>query len=142
MAYQIKKQKEEKEIKTSEYKIDKQTLLGELAQFTGTEQYHSSTFGKLNLTDGVHHLRERANSYWLIDIVESVQDLPKIKQNSEFIVWKIEVDKDKKFKVTAWNDTPYKSKPLYEQKGDYTDFPLDDYEFYQEGDVLLLKSEH
>lgn len=129
--------------------INETEILKELAHFTGTEQYHSSTFGRLNLTDGIHYLRETLGCYWLIDIVESVQNEPKVKQNSSFIVWKIEVDigesefyQTKKWKVTGWNDVPYKSEKVYEQTGEYTDFPLRDFEFYQEGNVLLLKSEH
>ncbi len=118
-----------------------QEILIELEQFTGTTQYFSSTFRKLKLTDGINFLRNELNCYWLIDIIESVQHLEKVKENS-FIVWKIEVDKDKKFKVSGWCDTPYESDLVYEQKGNYTDLSLKDFEFYQEGDVLLLKSEH
>lgn len=121
---------------------EQETLLRDLSNFTGTENYYNSTFKSLNLTDGIHYLREKLNCYWLIDIVESVQHLKEIQEEKNFIVWLIEVRKDKSFIVTAWNDTPYKSKKLYEQEGKYTDFLLDRFEFYQEGEVLLLKSEH
>lgn len=118
-------------------------LLKELEEFSGTTSYYKSTFGKLKLTDGMHYLRENANCYWLVDIVESVQDLKKVKENNSFIVWKIEVNMENKhFKVTAWNDTPNESDLLYSQEGEYTDFPLGEYEFYQCGDVLLLKGEY
>jgi len=118
-------------------------LLNELNNFSGTTCYYKSSFGKLKITEGMHYLRENANCYWLIDIVESVQALKKIKENNCFIVWRIEVNPDsKKWKVTAWSDTPYKSDLLYLQEGEYTDFPLTEYEFYQCGDVLLLKGEY
>ena len=117
-------------------------LLDDLKRFSGTENYYKSSFGRLLLTDGIQFLRESANCFWLIDIVESVQHLEKIKQNNSFIVWKIEVNDDRRFKVSAWIDTPYKSEMLYEQKGDLTDFPLSDFEFYQQGNVLLLKNEN
>jgi len=52
-------------------KTDEAKLLSELAQFTGTTAYHRSSLGGLLLTDGAHHLRERANCYWLIDVIES-----------------------------------------------------------------------
>lgn len=114
-------------------------IIEELKQFNGTQQYHKSTFGKLKLTDGINYLRNEVNCYWLIDIVESVQHLVKIKENSGFLVWRIEV-KDNKFKVSVKTDT---NEPvLYEQKGNYTDFPLKDFEFYQINDVLLLKGEY
>ncbi len=117
-------------------------ILAELKQFIGTEQYHSSTFGRLNLTDGINYLRNELKCYWLIDIVESVQTLDMVKENVNFIVWKIEVNEDKSWKVTGWTDVPYDSQKVYEQSGEYTDFQLRDFEFYQEGNVLLLKNEH
>ncbi|HCJ67689.1 MAG TPA: hypothetical protein DHV62_10355 [Elusimicrobia bacterium] len=113
-----------------------------LSQFTGTEEYHRTNFGLLCLTDGMFSLCEAAGCYWLIDIVESVQSEQDIKNNKAFIVWRIEVNEDKSFKVTAWSDKPYESELLYEQKGTYTDFPLADFEFYQCDSVLVLKSEY
>ena len=146
----IPKAKEQKtpysENKKTPYVEDKEKankIRNDLAYYSGTENYYKvSPFGNLKASDGIHHLQESTESYWLTDIVASVQHTPKIKANSEFIVWKIEKYSDDSFKVTAWSDTPYKSKKLYEQEGGYTDFPLNDYEFYQEGDVLLLKGEH
>jgi len=114
-------------------------ILNELIMFTGSENYYKSTFGKLNLTDGMNFLRNNLNCYWLIDIIESVQHLKKIKENKEFILWKIEV-KDGGFIINSRSDT--NTPILYEQKGGYTDFPLKEFEFYQVGDVLLLKSEY
>ena len=114
-------------------------LTNELRGFTGTEQYHKSTFGKLNLTDGINYLRLKTNCFWLIDIIESVQHLKKIIDNKSFILWKIEV-KDKSFVVTARADTD--TPILYKQEGFYTDFPLKELEFYQIEDVVLLKSEY
>jgi hypothetical protein len=137
------KTKKAKEIPADSFKEESQ-IKSDLAGFTGTMNYYRSTFGALKLTDGMHFLRERAKSYWLIDIVESVQYMPQIKKNNEFIVWRIDVQDDKTFKVTAWTDTPYHadSELLYQQEGKYTDFPMKSFEFYQEGDVLLLRSEH
>ena len=121
--------------------------LEELENFTGSENYYLSSFGKLNLTDGMNYLRNKANCYWLIDIVESVQYLDSIKANNGFIVWRLERVKERgnytdKWLVTAWNDTPNKSDLLYSQAILYSDFPLNELEFFQNGNVLLLKSEY
>jgi len=127
--------------KVEELKIEtkEEEILRELNDFHGTEHYHKSSFGKLKLTDGINYLRNKVNCFWLIDIIESVQHLKKIKENSEFLVWKIEV-KDNKFKVNVKTDT---NEPiLYEQEGEYTDFPLKELEFYQINDVVLLKGEY
>ena len=141
--------KEFKEIwKVEELKIEtkEEKILNELNNFHGTESYHKSSFGKLKLTDGINYLRNKANCFWLIDIIESVQHLKEIKENS-FIVWKIKV-KDNKFIVRAYSDIANTNSKdnakyiLYEQKGEYTDFPLKELEFYQINDVVLLKGEY
>lgn len=123
--------------------VEAEILLNELSNFTGTENYYkASVLSNLKLTDGMQHLRERADCYWLVTIVESVQHLDKIKANKEFILWRIEV-KGKGFVVSAYRDSPLsKENLLYTQEGEYTDFPLKEYEFYQVDDTLLLKSEY
>lgn len=131
-----KKEESKKEIKNTP---EQEEILRELKDFSGSLEYHKSTFGKLNLTDGINFLRNRVNCFWLIDIVESVQHLKSIQQNKEFILWKVEV-KNGSFIVTARADT--NAPILYEQKGAYTDFPLKEFEFYQVDKVLLLKSEY
>jgi hypothetical protein len=120
--------------------VSKEEVEKELANFTGTENYYKAGLSNLKLTDGMQYLREALNCYWLTTIVESVQHLPDIAKNSEFILWAIKVNPDKSFVVTARYDTG--TKPLYEQKGEYTDFLFEEYEFYQCGEVLLLKSEY
>jgi len=129
--------------------MSQEDFLSQVGNFTGTEHYYkASIFGNIVLTDGVQFLREKLRCYWLIDIIVSVQHKPKIQENKSFIVWKIEV-KNRAFVVSAFSDydeslsrEENKKYLLYEQKGNYTDFPLTKFEFYQEGEVLLLKSEH
>ena len=86
-----------------------------------------------------------------MDILASVQHLKKIQENQHFIVWRIEQTEDKKGAiVSAYKDCDSNGNylikdQLYTQSMDYTDFPFDqlnDFEFYQEGDVILLKQEH
>jgi hypothetical protein len=130
-------------------KITQEEILKELSNFSGTQHYYKGSYlYNLNLTDGMQYFREKLDCYWLIDIVGSVQHLKQIKENS-FILWRIKVNKDKSFIVQAFSDyddslTEEQNKKylLYEQEGKYTDFILSEYEFYQEGEVLLLKNEH
>ena len=118
-------------------KTDEAKLLSELAQFTGTTQYHRSSFGSLLLTDGAHHLREQARCYWLIDIVESYQpQFGKV----PFQLWSIDVAADRSASVTMQEDTGLE--PLVRQAVPYTDFPLKQYEFFCIDGVVLLKSEY
>jgi hypothetical protein len=136
-----------KESQYTEYAVDniedkiendnKADFEAELNQFIGTTQYYPSSFGKLNLTDGVQYLREKGNCYWFIDIIESYQ--PKLR-NVGFQIWGISVNEDKTATVYCKEDT--NRKPLITQKLEYADFPLDDFELYCIDDVVLLKSEY
>ena len=117
----------------------------DLSGFTGTEGYHKLTMSNLKFTDGWKHLVTELGAFWLADIVGSVQYLSKIRENKEFILWTIEV-KDGEAIVYAHsdveNDGYSKKKELYSQKINYTDFPEGIFEWYQEGEVVLLKQEH
>jgi hypothetical protein len=129
--------------------ITQEDVISELSQFTGTEAYYkASNLYDLHLTDGMHYLRLKLNCFWLIDIVGSVQYLDKIKKQS-FIVWDIIKNKDNSFIVRAYWDydsekTRQENKQylLYEQKGQFTDFLLNEFQFYQINNILLLKSEY
>jgi predicted glutamine amidotransferase len=119
----------------------------DLSGFTGTEQYHYLNFMKnLKFTDGWAYLAKELGCFWLADIVASVQNLKKIRENNSFIVWRIEV-KDSEAVVSAYTDCEEDgsyspSKRLYKQKVMYTDFPEGEFDWYQQGDVVLLKEEH
>lgn len=116
---------------------EKQKILSELEQFTGTTSYYRSSFGKLLLTEGIHYLRERLDCYWLIDVVESYQ--PELKE-VPFQVWSIDVKQDKSAVVEMKEDTGLE--PIVRQEISYTDFKLPQYEFYCIDGVVLLKSEY
>ena len=112
-------------------------ILYELKNFTGTTQYYGSSFGLLKLTDGVHYLRERANCYWFIDIIESYQ--PTMKQ-TPFQIWGIKKNEDDSAMVYCKEDSHLK--PIVQQEIPYTDFPLKEYEMYCIDGIVLLKNEY
>lgn len=92
--------------------------------FNGTEQYYKSKFsGKINYTDGIKALAETYKCYWLLDIIFSVQNKPKVLHTS-FKVWELKRKEDSnEFKVTCKDDD---GNVLYEQKIPFSDFK-DDY---------------
>ena len=124
----------------------------DLSGFYGTTGYHKlCLFGGLKFTDGFAYLANEVGCFWLADIVGSVQTKPKINDNKSFIIWRIVV-KDNKAVVTAYTDSDgtdedgnsiySDDKLLYKQKINYTDFPAGTFEFYQCGDVVMLKGEY
>ena len=112
----------------------------DLSGFTGSEQYYSSTFGRLNITDGVHFLREEGNCYWFIDIIESYQSILK---DEPFQVWKLKVKQNESAIVICEDGN---ENVLQTQKQNYTDFQeqtgLSEISLYCVDSVVLLPSEY
>ncbi len=131
--------------------------LSELSQFTGTGGYHRNWTGFL-YTDGIEHLAEKAECYWLIDAIASYQH--KLKRDPDlarFQLWILSVAKEGEREypfieienddmgcvLTCWRDTPKEGvKPPVIQQFEYTDFPLPEIKLYVVDNVLLLPSEY
>ena len=119
--------------------VEKQGLeLADLAQFTGTENYYKY-HGGLVLTDGIKYLADQAGAYWLLDIVASYQ---RKLAGVGFQLWRIETCGlgNKSAVVTCREDSDQPD--IVKQEIEYTDFPLDSFEFYVIDNVILLKSEY
>ena len=113
----------------------------------GTEGYHfNGLFGKnFVYTDGVKYLLESANCYWLLNAIFSYR------KTEDFQVWSLKVDNGKAV-LTMKEDSDCPN--IVEQEIPYTDFPLDEIEFYAINDhncggewgpvhvVLMLKTEY
>ena len=112
----------------------------DLGWFTGTENHWKNVNG-LIYTDGIKYMLEKGEAYWLLDAVASYQKTPKILNNyrlQDFQLWALK-KVGKGCVLTCREDSDMD--PVVEQHIEYTDFPFD-IEFYVEGGVMLLKSEH
>ena len=119
---------------------ESKTVLTEsdLSHFTGSENYYRIAFSKIVITDGVHFVREKAQSYWLVDKIAALQHEQKIAK-CEFQVWKLKVDNQSAV-LTMKEDSDQPD--IYSEKIDYTDFPLAEITFWLANQVLYLPSEH
>lgn len=110
-----------------------------LKDFTGTENYYKIPFSEIKYTDGINNLIETCKCWWLISdtgiYLSSLKDYPK-----EFLILTIKVNEDKSCLITLKEDTGLK--PIYKKKYNFTDFPLNEFEFYIINEVMLLKSEY
>lgn len=116
-------------------------LLGDLAQFSGTEAYHRTHPGLL-ATDGAKYLADVAGAYWLLDIVWSV--LPKI--NDEFAVLELTREEGSSRAVVVIHDGREPATTYHRQDIPYTDFPLPTTKLYVQQNgrerVVMLPSEY
>ena len=118
---------------------DFQHLKAELAQFTGTTRYYRIN-RKTLLTDGTHHLAERAGAYWLMILFASY--LLDLDSNEWFTVLKLDAaGATAKVIIEDGNDNF-----LATQEIEYTDFPFPMIALYGcwdgENWVLMLPSEY
>lgn len=133
MATETKRKMTDEEIETA------------LAMFSGSGDLYRHWTRRLLFTEGIGWLADQAGAHWLIDLVASHQ--PAIRE--PFQVWRLDVREDRTAMIVAWSDTPGQSTRLTGQEIEYTDFPLESFEFYvingDSGDrvrVMLLKSEY
>ena len=126
---------------------EKQEILNGLAQCIGTEGYrYNAMYGKnFVYTDGVNFLMEAADAVWLMQAIFSHR------RTEDFQLWTLKVENGKAV-LTMQEDTGTPN--IVEQKIPYTDFPLDEIQFYAINDhnvcgeygpvhvVLMLRSEY
>jgi hypothetical protein len=114
---------------------NKQEILHSLTHFYGSETF--TKFGNSILTEGVRYLTDSADCFWLLDIINSIQTLPRVKAEY-FQTFKLTVKNNKaKVLVTDGND-----KILYTQNIEYTDFPLDEITLWRVHGTIMLPSEY
>lgn len=118
---------------------DIRQLETELAHFTGTTRYYRID-RKTLLTDGTHHLAERALCYWLMYLFSSY--LIELKLDDWFTVLKFDVaGASANVIIEDGNDHV-----LATQQIEYTNFPLPTIKLYGCWDgeqwVLMLPSEY
>lgn len=111
----------------------------DLAQFTGTEQlYRHGLVRHILYTDGVQHVAEAGEAYWLIDKIACSQ-LDKQIAAQEFQVWTLTVKDDLSAELVC---TDGNGNTITEERIGYTDFPLPEIKFYVTNNTILLPSEY
>ena len=114
------------------------TLKAELKQFTGSDNfYRNPLFKGYVQTEGVTHLAEQAEAYWLIDYILSYQLDPTLVVEP-FQVWKMIVQNNSAV-VTVEDGNKNEIANL---TIDYTDFPLEEITLWLVDKTLLLPSEY
>jgi len=107
----------------------------------GTERYWVHLFG-LKYTDGVKAHADIAEAYWLIDVFSSWQQDVKRHEakHGGWFIWRLKVKKDGSAVVTARADSG--ERPFITQKMEYTTHPEGEWDFWQEGNVVIIPEEH
>jgi len=115
-------------------------LRSTLSNFTGTACHICDPLTGLLFSDGIEHLADRAEANWLLSDIGAVfRHHPKVK-GVRFQLWTLFVDKDHTAVLTCREDS---GEPvIYEQKYEYTDFPVGTWKMYLVDGVLMVPSEY
>ena len=103
----------------------------------GTEHYYTNPIYSFKYTDGVKIFCENAQSYWLLDIVNSVCRFYK-RMHQDLIIIKLEVNKDNKASI-SFEDT---YGIFFSQIIPFTDCPEGIWIFYFNDNVFFWNGEY
>ena len=113
--------------------------LSDLAQFTGSENWHRHGLNRNVLfTDGAKYVADTADAYWLLDEI-AVSQLCKVVSAEEFQVWKLRVQADHSAELICEDGN---DKVVFTKKIPFTDFPLDEFALYFRDNVIFLPNEN
>ena len=119
---------------------DAAALEADLAQFGCTDNWWKHWTGRINYTDGVKFLAEKAAAFWLIDLVASYQGA-RLRQE-EFQIWILRVDREKTPMAVATCQADTNAPVLVRQEIDHTNFPLPSIKLWLVNGALMLPSEY
>ena len=103
----------------------------------GTEHYYTNPIYSFKYTDGVKIFCKNAQSYWLLDIVNSVCRFYK-RMHQDLIIIKLEVNKDNKASL-SFEDT---KGIFFSQILPFTDCPEGEWLFYFNDNVFFWNGEY
>ena len=114
-------------------------IIAELKQFSGSCVLYKHWLNIL-YTEGIKHLAETTQSFWLIDAIASHQTRKLISNPylKELQIWRLVVQEKSGVLICEW-DT---DKEVLKQNIPYTDFPLPTIKLYLAQKVLMLPSEY
>lgn len=111
----------------------------DLNQFTGTERiYRHSLVRSIVYTDGVRHVAQAGEAYWLIDKIACAQLEPRHREQA-FQRWSLTVSADHSAELTCTNGN---GTTISTEIIAFTDFPLEFIAFYVSDYTILLTSEY
>ena len=104
----------------------------------GSENFYCHRPSLMLYTDGVKMMAERAEAYWLIDLIISHQ-CKKDVNNERFQVWELKRVKDNVFKIDA---TDGNNNHVTNQKIPFSDFAYDQATIWLVDGCLMLPCEY
>ena len=111
----------------------------DLKQFSGTEEWYKNvSMPHLLYTEGVKHLFESRNCYWLGNLIAGIHLFNRVIKPEDFVTCELTTEgSEGMLTFTDGNDNV-----LHEEKIPFTDFPDKGVTIWLVNDVLMLPSEY
>lgn len=115
------------------------TILNDLTQFTGTENYYfDPLFKDINYTDGIKYLRDNGANWLVLYILTHIKTNKKLQKNLDFLSIKFSAkDNTGVLTIGDGNDSI-----IIKENIPYTDFPNGEITLFYMDNVLFLASEY
>jgi hypothetical protein len=127
-------------LKRKEAIMTKTLNTADLAQFTGSENWHRHGINRAVLfTDGAKYVADQAGAYWLLDEIAIIQPHDKRVAAEDFQVWKLAVNDDRSAVLTCDDGN---GRVIFSKEIEYTDFPIDGITLYFANNTILLPREY
>ena len=117
--------------------IKSYTLSNLMSYCYGTEHYYTNPIYSFKYTDGAKTFCEKADAYWLLDIVASISRHYK-QMHEDFIIIDLIVGEDNKATIT-FEDT---KGIFFKQEIPFTDCPQGLWRFYFDNNVFFWNGEY
>ena len=125
-------------LNTTQHSVIKSTELENIMSYCyGTEHYYKIHQYSFNYTDGAKTFCEKADAYWLLDLIESISRHYK-RMHEDFIIIDLIVGKDNKATIT-FEDT---KGIFFKQDIPFTDCPKGLWKFYFDNNVFFWNGEY
>jgi hypothetical protein len=113
---------------------------GDLFQFTGTENWYRHGLVRTVLfTDGAKYVADKGGAYWLLNEIALAQRYEKAVIAESFQFWKLTVKPDRTATLTCEDGNGHR---VLTKDIPFTDFPLEEINFYVTNNTILLPSEY
>lgn len=121
-------------------KTDTKLNPADLRQFTGTENYYRHALNpNILFTDGAKFVADRAEAYWLLDLIACAQRYEKCLSRQPFQVWALAVRPDRSATITV-EDGNFNL--LWTHTIEFSDFPVPGITLWYSNNVIYLPCEH
>ena len=114
-----------------------------IAQANGFEKHYRHALSGMSFSEGVKFVADEAGAYWLVDLILIASKFEHLQGKCEGLEFWTLTTKDGKGELicTDGGMDGCEANVVYSETIPFTDFPLEEFELYNDGGILCLPGE-